>query len=63
MSHVAAYVRRAVSSAGREDGATATEYALLVSFIALALVLGVTFFGTNLNTVFGGFGTFVANNF
>ena len=37
----------------REDrGATATEYALLVSFIAIAILVGVTAFGTSLNTFF-----------
>ncbi|GAA3515528.1 hypothetical protein GCM10022234_08230 [Aeromicrobium panaciterrae] len=35
-----------------ERGATATEYGLLVGFIALAIVLGVTAFGTALNGFF-----------
>jgi pilus assembly protein Flp/PilA len=35
-----------------ERGATATEYGLLVGFIALAIVLGVTAFGTALNDFF-----------
>ena len=38
-----------------ERGATATEYALLVGFIALALIAGVTIFGTSLNDTFDGF--------
>ncbi len=39
----------------KEDrGATATEYALLVSFIALAILVGVTAFGGSLNTFFTG---------
>ena len=38
-----------------DTGATATEYALLVGFIALAIVLGVTAFGTQLSGVFNGF--------
>ncbi len=37
-----------------ERGATATEYALLVSFIALAILVGVTAFGDALNTFFNG---------
>lgn len=37
-----------------ERGATATEYALLVAFIALAIIVGVTAFGTQLNTFFSG---------
>lgn len=37
----------------REDrGATATEYALLVAFIALAIVVAVTAFGGQLSTFF-----------
>lgn len=38
----------------RERGATATEYALLVAFIALAIIVGVTAFGNQLNTFFDG---------
>jgi pilus assembly protein Flp/PilA len=40
-----------------EKGATATEYSLLVGLIALVIVVGVTAFGTNLNTFFGGLAT------
>jgi pilus assembly protein Flp/PilA len=36
-----------------EKGATATEYALLVGLIAIALVAAVTLFGTNLSLFFG----------
>lgn len=48
-----------VSHRARRDdrGATATEYALLVGFVALAIVLGVTSFGTALSGVFTGFAT------
>lgn len=35
-----------------ERGATATEYGLLVAFIALAIIVGVTAFGTALNGFF-----------
>ena len=35
-----------------EDGATATEYALLVAFIAFAVIAGVTLFGTALSGYF-----------
>jgi pilus assembly protein Flp/PilA len=39
----------------RDDrGATATEYALLVAFIAIAIIGGVTFFGGQLNSFFNG---------
>lgn len=35
-----------------EAGATATEYGLLVGFIAIAIVAGVGFFGTAVNAYF-----------
>ena len=40
-----------------ERGATATEYGILVSFLALALVLGVTAFGQSLNLHYEGMTT------
>jgi pilus assembly protein Flp/PilA len=40
-----------------EAGATALEYALLVSGIALAIYLGVTAFGTALNSKFNNLST------
>lgn len=42
-----------------EKGATATEYSLLVAFIALLIILGVTAFGNALNTWFTNLGTTV----
>ncbi|WP_433874532.1 Flp family type IVb pilin [Sinomonas atrocyanea] len=45
-----------VTNTEKEKGATATEYALLVAFIALAIVAGVTAFGVQLNTFFEGLG-------
>lgn len=44
-----------------ERGATATEYGLLVGFIAIAIVAGVAVFGDALNTYFGGLGTWLAS--
>ncbi len=41
----------------KERGATATEYALLVAFIALAIIVGVTLFGNALNTFFSNLAT------
>jgi Flp pilus assembly pilin Flp len=35
--------------AAKDRGATATEYAILVSLIAVVIVTGVAFFGHNLN--------------
>lgn len=45
-----------------ESGATATEYALLVSFIVLALLAGVGSFGDSLDNTFNDFGQFIASN-
>ena len=36
-----------------EDGATATEYAITVGFIAIVIVAGVGLFGISLNGYFG----------
>lgn len=47
-------VRRALRRPRDERGATATEYGLLVLFIALAITLGVTAFGSAVNTLYGG---------
>jgi pilus assembly protein Flp/PilA len=44
-----------------DRGATATEYAILVAFIALIIVLGVTFFGSNLNDWFHRLGGIVGS--
>jgi pilus assembly protein Flp/PilA len=35
-----------------EQGADATEYALLASLVAVALIVGATALGTKINTVF-----------
>lgn len=40
-----------------EKGATATEYSLLVAFIALVVLAGVTLFGDALNKWFGDLAT------
>ena len=44
----------------RDEGATATEYGLLVAFIAFLIIVGVTFFGTELNNFFNRLGTTVS---
>lgn len=44
-----------------EKGATATEYSLLVAFIALLIIIGVTAFGTALNNWFTSLGTTVGS--
>ncbi|QIX28831.1 Flp family type IVb pilin [Nocardioides sp. JQ2195] len=41
------------TSRRNERGATATEYGILVGFIAIVIIVAVTLFGTALNDVFG----------
>ena len=41
---------RFVDLAGSETGATAAEYALLVTLIAIAIIAGATALGTSVNT-------------
>jgi pilus assembly protein Flp/PilA len=43
---------RIVTRIDQDRGSTATEYAMLAGFVALAIVVGVTFFGQNLNDWF-----------
>jgi pilus assembly protein Flp/PilA len=57
MKIIVAFYNRAAEIGNRERGATATEYALLVAFIALAIIVGVTAFGTALNNFFSNLGT------
>ena len=47
----------------RDRGATATEYALLVSLIALVIVVGVGVFGGQLNSFFNTIGGKLGNAF
>ena len=44
-------VKRVMSD---ESGASAAEYGLLVSLIAVAIIVGVTAFGTGMNAFFSG---------
>ena len=44
---------------GREEGATAVEYGLMVALIAVVIIGVVTTLGTNLSTKFGQVGTAV----
>jgi len=43
------YLDRALEFLKREEGASATEYALLVTLIAVVIITGITAFGTNLS--------------
>ena len=39
-----------------EDGAPATEYALLAALVAVAMILGATFLGSAINLIFNRLG-------
>ncbi|TAM06974.1 MAG: Flp family type IVb pilin [Paraburkholderia sp.] len=47
--------------AREEDGVTAIEYGLLAALIAVAIILGATAVGSNLNTLFNNIGTKLKN--
>jgi pilus assembly protein Flp/PilA len=59
MVSMLAYVAGIKERISSEKGATATEYSLLVAFIALLIIIGVTAFGNALNTWFTNLGTTV----
>ena len=44
-----------------ESGASAVEYGLLVSLIAVVIIVGVRALGTSINSVFSGAATTIAN--
>jgi pilus assembly protein Flp/PilA len=48
---IAAYLRARMTKNG-DEGATAVEYGLLVSLIAVAIIIGVTAFGDYLGGLF-----------
>jgi pilus assembly protein Flp/PilA len=45
-------MRRSKVRGSKDRGATATEYAILVGFLALALIAGITVFGSELDSWF-----------
>lgn len=61
MSRLTEHLNRALSSLcglwTQEKGATATEYSVLVGFVAIVIVAGVGLFGTSLNGVYTGLST------
>lgn len=61
MVSVLAFVSGIKDRLESEKGATATEYSLLVAFIAFAIIIGVGAFGTALNTWFSDLGVTVSN--
>jgi pilus assembly protein Flp/PilA len=46
----------------KDRGATATEYAMLVAFIAIVITAGVTIFGSQLSTWFSNLGNKIGLN-
>ena len=56
MVSVLAFVSGVKDRLSSEKGATATEYSLLVAFIAFLIIVGVTAFGKALNTWFSSLG-------
>ncbi|MCO4263373.1 Flp family type IVb pilin [Pseudarthrobacter sp. MDT3-26] len=59
MASLLAFVAGIKERTASEKGATATEYSLLVAFIALLIIIGVTAFGTALNNWFSTLGSTV----
>jgi pilus assembly protein Flp/PilA len=54
LNMIVAIQLRVADMTDKDRGATATEYALLVSLIAVAIIIGVSFFGSSLGTFFHG---------
>ena len=59
MVSIIAFVAGVKDRLASEKGATATEYSLLVAFIALVIIVGVTAFGGALNTWYNNIATTV----
>ena len=55
---ISAAIRRALAD---EDGQGLAEYALILASIAIACIVAVTFFGTQLNEILSHIGSEVAN--
>ena len=49
---IALYLQLFTARDDEDRGATMVEYALIVSFVALVALVGVTAFGSNLNDLF-----------
>jgi pilus assembly protein Flp/PilA len=59
MKNIKLQFRSIYSKLARNEGVSAIEYALVGSLVALAIIVGVTLLGTNLNTVFSRIATSV----
>jgi pilus assembly protein Flp/PilA len=61
--HSMHYVSRTIArylSVESEKGVTAIEYGLIASLVAIAIIIGITLVGTNLNALFSYIGGKVA---
>lgn len=54
LNMICAYVHARMLARKDDEGATAVEYGLLVSLIAVVIIVGVKAFGTYLNGLFNG---------
>jgi Flp pilus assembly pilin Flp len=52
MLNLVTFIQARLAVLKDEEGATATEYALLVTFVAIALIAGMTLFATYVNGKF-----------
>ena len=50
-------LKKFTSFVRREEGVTATEYALIIAVVAIIMLAGARLLGTNLNTVFSSVAT------
>lgn len=54
MLHIYTYVAAFLAADRKEEGATATEYALIIAGIAVAIVAAIAVFGTSLSNFWSG---------
>lgn len=57
MLHIYTYLSAMLQAPRSEKGATATEYALIIAGIAVAIVAAITVFGTTLSGFWSGLGS------
>jgi pilus assembly protein Flp/PilA len=52
-----AFVRKLIATMSREEGQTLVEYAFLVAFIALVVLVALQLLGTNISSLFNSIAT------
>lgn len=57
MLHIYTYMTALLAADRKEEGATATEYALIIAGIAVAIVAAIAVFGSSLSTFWSGLST------